>query len=62
MGAAELVHEVRDNSMEVEAVVEAVLGEVDEVVRRDGHVISVLWGRGTFMNKKINMNAIGEKY
>ncbi len=42
VGAAELVHEVGDDTVEVEAVVEALLGEVDEVVGGHGHGVGVL--------------------
>lgn len=40
-GASELVHELLDDTMEVEVVVEAALHEVDEVVGGDGHLLGV---------------------
>jgi hypothetical protein len=39
VGAAELEHEVVDDAVEVEAVVEAALGELHEVAGRDRHLI-----------------------
>ena len=35
--AQALIHEVRDDTMEVEPIVEARLGQVDEIGRGDGH-------------------------
>jgi hypothetical protein len=39
VGAAELDHEVVDDAMKVQAVIEAALRELDEVARRDGHLV-----------------------
>mmetsp|Transcript_25554 Transcript_25554/g.65153 ORF Transcript_25554/g.65153 Transcript_25554/m.65153 type:complete len:241 (-) Transcript_25554:18-740(-) len=41
VGAAELVHEARDHAVEVHAVVEAGLSQVDEVGRGQGHAVQV---------------------
>eukprot|EP00601_Ochromonadales_sp_CCMP2298_P005123 CAMPEP_0173177890 /NCGR_PEP_ID=MMETSP1141-20130122/5231_1 /TAXON_ID=483371 /ORGANISM="non described non described, Strain CCMP2298" /LENGTH=183 /DNA_ID=CAMNT_0014100319 /DNA_START=137 /DNA_END=687 /DNA_ORIENTATION=+ len=39
VGAAELVHEVRNHAVEVQAVVVALVGQGDEVVGRDRHLL-----------------------
>ena len=44
VGATELVHEIRDHAMEVDAIVEAAVGEVDEVAAGDGHLVGVELG------------------
>ena len=38
---SKLVHEVRDNAVEVQPVVEAGVGKVDEVAHSDGHLLEV---------------------
>ena len=49
VGTAELVHEVGDHAVEVEAVVKPGLGQVDEVGSRDGHLVEVEFGlKGPF--------------
>mmetsp|Transcript_17563 Transcript_17563/g.59692 ORF Transcript_17563/g.59692 Transcript_17563/m.59692 type:complete len:254 (-) Transcript_17563:17-778(-) len=45
VGAAELSHEVGDDAVEVQAVVEALVRKGDEVGRRDGHAVHVKLGR-----------------
>ena len=40
MGASELVHEVRDATVEVKSVVVSRLGKIDEVVSSDRHLLS----------------------
>lgn len=44
VGATELVHEIRDNAVEVDAIVEAAVGKVDEVAAGDGHLVGVELG------------------
>lgn len=41
VGAAELVHEIGDHTVEVESIVEATLGEVNKVVCSERHLLSV---------------------
>jgi len=39
VGTTELVHEVGDDSVEVNSVIEARVGQIDEVAASDGHLI-----------------------
>lgn len=39
MGATELVHEVGDDAMKVQPVIEALVGEFDEISTSDGHLV-----------------------
>jgi len=57
VGATELVHEIRDNAVEVDAIVEAAVGKVDEVAAGDGHLVGVELGlEGAHLNKRESMN------
>ena len=44
VGATKLVHEVGDDAVEVDAIVEAAVGKVDEVAAGDGHLVGVELG------------------
>lgn len=44
VGATKLIHEVGDHTMEVDAIVEAAVGKVDEVAAGDGHLVGVELG------------------
>jgi hypothetical protein len=50
VGASELVHEVGDNAVEGEAVVESLLREIDKVVRRNRHSSSKRGRLGVQLN------------
>ena len=53
VGATELVHEIRDNAVEVDAIVEAAVGKVDEVTAGDGHLVGVELGlEGAHLKKE----------
>jgi hypothetical protein len=40
MRASKLIHEIRDDSVEVQTIVKALVGKINEVVRSDGHLLS----------------------